>query len=87
MACPCGLNFEDVREHCLVNGFICPAPDAEGNPCGCRLADHPHRVVGESLCAVILYTPIYLCLLFQALGLELEGCQFVMVRILICVSY
>lgn len=39
---PCGLFYEDVRAASLVNGFLCPAPDAEGRSCGRRLADHPH---------------------------------------------
>jgi hypothetical protein len=41
--CPCGLSYEAVYQASLANNFICPAPDADGNACGKRLADHPRE--------------------------------------------
>ena len=39
--CPCGLTRQELNTHHLVNNGFCTAPDANGNPCGRRLADHP----------------------------------------------
>ena len=45
LPCPCGLPYEDVREACLANKFICPAPRRANRSvqCGELLADHPYR--------------------------------------------
>ena len=39
--CPCGLTRQELNTHHLVNNGFCTAPDANGNPCGRRLEDHP----------------------------------------------
>lgn len=43
--CPCGLPYEDVRDHCLGEGMICKAfrRGSRTEICGELLADHPHR--------------------------------------------
>ncbi len=43
--CPCGLSFETIKEFKKVNldTMCCTAPDADGNACGRRLADHPRE--------------------------------------------
>jgi hypothetical protein len=48
--CPCGLTREELNKHNLVdkNGR-CTAFDAENQPCGRRLVDHPHAPAGHSI--------------------------------------
>jgi hypothetical protein len=43
--CPCGLPYEDVRDACKANRFICPAPWADGSEqiCGRPLGAHPYE--------------------------------------------
>ena len=43
--CPCGLSFEIIKEFKKVepDTLRCTAPDADGNACGKRLADHPRE--------------------------------------------
>jgi hypothetical protein len=43
LPCPCGLPYEDVKDACKANGFICPAPREDRSPCGMRLAAHPRE--------------------------------------------
>jgi hypothetical protein len=44
-SCPCGLPYEDVKDACKANGFICPAPwaDGSGKICGGPLGAHPRE--------------------------------------------
>ncbi len=43
--CPCGLSYEAVEKYNKVDQrtMCCTAPDADGNACGKRLADHPRE--------------------------------------------
>jgi hypothetical protein len=46
--CPCGLTREEVKELKMFGpGALCTALDADNNPCGKRLADHPHQQSGR----------------------------------------
>jgi hypothetical protein len=49
MACPCGLTREQLALHPNLVGSNgrCTAEDADGHPCGRRLADHPHATPGN----------------------------------------
>jgi hypothetical protein len=45
LRCPCGLPYEDVRDACKANQFICNAPwaDRSGAICGKPLGAHPRE--------------------------------------------
>jgi hypothetical protein len=50
LPCPCGLTREQLLaapNQLLGLGGRCTAEDADGNPCGRRLADHPHATPGN----------------------------------------
>ena len=47
LSCPCGLTQEQLVACTLVGPTgRCTAEDADGKPCGQRLADHPHQQQG-----------------------------------------
>lgn len=49
MSCPCGLSFEVVNNLKLVGpDGRCTAVDSNNNPCGKRLADHPHAIAPDA---------------------------------------
>lgn len=46
--CPCGLFFNDAKETTNGGRELCVAVGSDRNPCGMRLADHPHAPPGIS---------------------------------------
>ncbi len=69
MATPCGLYREEAKS-CINNTGICQALDANGNPCGQRLAVHPREaqasVPSQAQGKSMIFLPCYLYLLHRS---------------------
>lgn len=73
--CPCGLTREDLRAFTTTgsmtvqNGY-CQAPDANGNPCGRRVADHPYQPQGSHIFLIFVDFSFFLNELFSVLSVS-----------------
>jgi hypothetical protein len=60
--CPCGLTFEILSKHNLVDKHgVCTAFDANNQPCGRRLVDHPHAPAGHLIHFIFLFLHFFMC--------------------------